>query len=303
MEKPGNNNGEEKKKVKADYIRHSKANYLTYREMVASENPDQVFDHTKQIFPDLSVEGVKLAQESAKEFFKKLDPATEQLFFVSSNEARAIETAGIYRDEALANTFTIIKPEHTRSPISDEHLGGDIRVIDALSINFKNAIASSLLNPPSSRHPVNYDALDPREVTLYKKLQETIDKDNKGTFAANFLAYGDEIKKYLPEFETAEDLYNRNFKNLIRLFRFAEKKINEPIVSADSESESGSKKEAVQKKIRILAFGHENQVLVALNTYFAEQGIHNCEVLSIESGDEGEVIGTFRGKEVSDLSK
>jgi len=278
----------EKKKTQVDFVRHSKATYSTYKEMVNSDDPGKKFDHRNQVFPDLSSGGIELAKEQARLFFEKFDPEKEQLFFVSSNEARALETAGIYREEALAEKFTILKPEHSRSSISEDHLDGDVRMIDTLSLNLPNVIVSSLLNPKSSRHEVNYDALDPKEAEMYKKLQEEIDKDNKGSFAENFIAYGDLVKKYVPSFETAEDLYNRNFKNMIRLFKFAEKKTGE----------SSSK-----KQIRILAFGHENQLLVALNKYFGEHGINNCEVLSAESGADGEIKGNFRGKEIQDLTK
>jgi len=277
-----------KKETKVDFIRHSKATYATYRDMAASDTPDKGFNHKDQVFPDLSESGIELAQKSAKEFFKSLNPENDELFFVSSNEARALETAGIYRNEALANKFTILKPEHSRSQISEGHLGGDVRIVDSLSLNLPNAIVSSLLNPSSSRHPVNYDALGTAERDMYKEIQNLIDKDDKGSFAENFLAHGNLVKKYIPEFQTAEDLYNRNFKDLIRLFKFAEKKIGE----------SNSK-----KQIRILAFGHENQLLVALNKYFNEKGIHNCEVLSIKSDGNNEINANFRDKNVNDISK
>lgn len=271
----------EKNKTKVDFIRHSKATYATYDRTTMSDNPSQPFDHKDQIFPDLSPEGVELAKKSAKEFLKTLDPNKDELFFVSSNEVRALETAEIYHNEATMRRFSILKPEHSRSPISDKYLNGDIRMVNALSINFKNSIASNLLNPQSSRRQINFEALDPKEVETYKKLQEEIDKNNKGSFAANFLAYGDLVKKEIPEFETAEDLYNHNFKELIRLFKFAEKKAE----SSTSE-----------RQIRILAFSHENQLLVALNKYFDERGINNCEILHVESSDEG-IKANFRGKE------
>ena len=274
-------NNQDKNKASVDLIRHSKATYATYDRITMSDNPSQPFDHRDQIFPDLSPEGVELAKKSAKEFLKTLDPNKDELFFVSSNEVRALETAEIYHNEATMRRFIISKPEHSRSSISDKYLNGDIRMVNALSINFKNSIANNLLNPQSSRRQINFEALDPKEVETYKNLQEEIDKDNKGSFAANFLAYGDLVKKEIPEFETAEDLYNRNFKELIRFFKFAEKK-----------AESSTP----ERQLRILAFSHENQLLVALNKYFDEHGINNCEILHVESSDEG-IKAKFRGKE------
>ncbi len=273
--------------LQADYIRHSKSTYATYRKLGAGENPAQAFDPEDQVLPDLSPEGRELARGEAEKFFAGLDPAKDALFFVSSNEARALETAALYRDIAKVKNFDIVKPENARSSISENHIDGDVRVIRALSLNLKNTVILNLFNPPASRYPVNFEGLNREDVEMYKGLERAIDADNKGSFAANFLQYGDLVKTYVPGFETAEDLYNRNFKHLIRLLRFAETK-----------RPTGEQ----EKPIRIVAFGHENQVLVALNKYFEEQGINNCEVLHVELSPEGKVSGSFRDKTVDDIA-
>lgn len=279
--KPNNLN---KNTIKADFIRHGKANYDTYRSMVASDKPDQAFNPKEQIPYDLDREGSLFAKEEAKKYFDKIDPENEELFFVSSNEARAIDTAGIFYLEATKKNFEILKPENSRDPVEslDKDFSKNIRIINELSTNYKQAIVSSLIQSKDNRRPINWSKINDNDIDLYKKIEKIIDEDDRGTFAANLVAHGDEIKKYIPEFKTAEDLYNENFKNLIKLFKFAEHKNR----TSDSD-----------KKLRILAFGHENQVLFALNKYFDEQNIKNCEILSIELDPEGKIKGSFRGKE------
>jgi len=277
--KINNVNSIKKNDLKVNFIRHSNATYATYNKMVKSENPSTKFKPNEQIYPDLSHEGIEKAKESAQKFFKELNPENTELFFVSSNEARAIETAGIYLSEAFKNKFDVIKPENSRSKISDEHLEGYVRIINQLSNNYDQAIVSSLLYPEDTRRNINFENIKPAERILFERIKEIIDQDNKGSFSSNYLAYGSKIKEIIPEFETAEDLYDNNFKNLIRLFRFAE-----------------NKNSNTNKKIQILAFGHENQVLIALNKYFEENNINNCEVLNVESREGKEIVGTFRGK-------
>ncbi len=269
------------KKTEIDLVRHSVSSYATYRDITASDNPEKQFDKDKQVTPDLTPEGVELARKKANEFFSGLDSKDTKLFFVSSNEARALETANIFREVAKETGFTILAPEHARSGISEDIADGEIRAVNTLSLNLKNTLAMNLFNPSKNRRLVNFDALDPEKRDLYKKLEEDIDTDDKGSFAANYLAYGEKVKQFFPEIETADDLYNKQFKNLVRLARFAHGK-----VSAGGE------------KIKILAFGHENYLLTALNGYFQEKGIGNCEVLQLEVNDAS-VEASFRGKQAS----
>jgi len=68
---------------------------------------------------------------------------------------------------------------------------------------------------------------------------------------------------------------------MLRLLRWAEKK------SSQFESEG--------KKVKILAFGHENALVYPIREIFEEEGLANCEVINFSSTDS-EVEGVFRGK-------
>ena len=72
-----------------------------------------------------------------------------------------------------------------------------------------------------------------------------------------------------PEKSTKE-LYDREFKNLIRLLNFGENKIK-----------AGEKENPMQGQIHILAFGQEATVIHALNKYFERDGMRNLEVIDL----------------------
>lgn len=288
-ERPSHPDGEpsnavpDKKKTNIDFFRHSVSSYATYRDLNAGPTPEKAFNPDEQILPDLTPEGAELAHARAEAFFSGMNPTESKLFFVSSNEARTLETANMFRKTAKEHGFTVLAPEHARSVVSEQVADGEIRVIDALSLNLKNTLPMNLFNSRTSRRPVNFEALDGEKRALYERLEAEIDADDKGSFAANYLAYGERVKEFFPEIQTAEELYNTQFKNLLRLARFAHGKV-------------GSSEESA--KIKILAFGHENQLLIALNRYFQEKGIGNCEVLQLEV-DDTSVEGSFRDKQAS----
>lgn len=72
------------------FTRHSKADYLNYRQIKSSDNPRRGIDPENQIVPDVPEAGIALAEEKAEELLSKFDPENDILFFASSNEARAI---------------------------------------------------------------------------------------------------------------------------------------------------------------------------------------------------------------------
>ena len=227
--------------------------------------------------------GIKLAKQEAEKFFLSLDPQKDSLFFASSNEARAIETAGIYREIAHAKGFEVITPKNSRSNLSDEITNGEVRVIDQLSINSENLLIDNLFTPPMKRAGINWNAVTPELKEKYEQASKIIEANDKGSFGANFAEHGDKIKKIFPELVTAEELYKGKFGNLKKLAKFGLEKIKE------------SKNE---KNIKILAFGHENYLMYAIQNLFKEEGINNCETLHIETDGE-EIKGKFRGKEAT----
>jgi len=117
----------------ASYIRHSSSNYETY--IKQAQRGDKGFNPNDQEYPDLNEKGIELAQEKAKEFFNALDPEKDILFFASSNEARALATAEVYRQEAIKRGFEIIKPSKTNLELSEEQTDGYVRVSNMPSLN------------------------------------------------------------------------------------------------------------------------------------------------------------------------
>ncbi len=259
--------------LSGSFIRHSKSGYETYKSIRSSGEPLADFDQDQQILPDLTPEGVELANNEAENFFSTFSPEDTSLFFVSSNEARAIETADIYRHIAHSKGFEIIKPEHARSSLSEQTAEGEIRVLHNLSIypNKSKVVFDGMFNPKKYRGQINWDKIPEDVRQKYDQAIAIIDADDQGSFVANFAKHAETIKEIIPEIDTPEELYNSKFKNLIRLAQFGEKKIKE----GDSE-----------KPIKILAFGHENYLIYFLQKYLEKENIGNCEVVnfSIEDG-------------------
>ncbi|MFA6100163.1 MAG: hypothetical protein WC750_04825 [Patescibacteria group bacterium] len=270
--------------VSADYVRHSKAGYKTYGKIITSENPTAPFDANSQVMPDLTPEGKDLAIQEAEKYFDKLDPAKDDLFFVSSNEARALETADVYRKVAHARSFEVIKPEKTRSDYSDELSQGEIRVLKTLSIDSKNLVMDFIFNPKAGRKAINWKAVDEETRNKFDQAAAIVEADDRGTFGANYLKYSEQVKQLLPEVISAYDLYQKSFRGMLRLLRWAEKKATQ----ADLHG----------KNIKILAFGHENALVYPLKEFFGEEGLNNCEVVEFEIDDTA-IKGKYRGKEHS----
>jgi len=263
----------------AYFVRHSKSGYKTYAQTEKSENPRAPFDSEKQVTPDLTEEGIELAKRKAEEFFKTLDPTQDKLFFVSSNEARAVETANIYREIASQMGFEIIKPEKTRSKISDEVGNGEIRVLENLSLNPSDTILFNIFLPEKLIRPANWEAVDPEFKRKWDNAREIIKNDDQGSYGGNLHKHSKAIKEFFQEVETTQQLHEKEFKNLLRLVKWAEKKF-----------------EIKKNNIKIIAFGHENYVLNVLDESFHEKGINNCETIGISLDDQATI--TFRDKDV-----
>lgn len=281
MEKIPNENNQ--REDQAFFTRHSKSTYKTYGKMVSSENPTQAFNPENQETPDLPESGIELAKEKAESFFETLNPEKDVLFFASSNEARALETANIYREVAKEKGFEIVKPEHSRSELSTELSDGDIRVVRSLSIypyGETNAVIDSVFNPPSKRGDINWEKIDPELKERFDKASKIIEADDKGSFGPNFAVHSEKIKKIFPEINTAEQLFESKFKNIMKLIKFGLQK---------------AKESGLERNVKILGFGHENYMMHALEKYFKEDGIGNCETVTFDIEDN--IRAQFRDKE------
>ena len=261
------------------------AGYKSYAETAASENPEAPFDPDRQVTPDLTGKGVELAREKAEEFFARLNPETDTLFFVSSNEARAVETADVYRQVAHEKGFEVIRPDNSRSELSDRLAEGEIRILDNLSINSKNTVANAVFSPEAQRPKINWEVLSDESRQKWEEATAIVDTEDKGSWGANFHAYSDAVKKIYPEVDTTQELYEKNFQNLVRLLKWGIAKAEEG---------------GMERAVKILAFGHENYLMTAFEEYFQEHGIRNCETMRVGIED-GKVKAEYRGKE-ADLS-
>lgn len=146
MEKPKIENPESNDSI--HFLRHSEAGYKTYKKILNSNNPQAAVERDEQVLPDLSPENIKFAEEKAEQFFSDLDPKQDILFFVSSDEARALETTNIYRKKAHELGFQIAKAYEdidSDKPVQKSYqesivnkIGeGEIRALPTLSLDVK----------------------------------------------------------------------------------------------------------------------------------------------------------------------
>ena len=282
MEKinPDNLTGGKERKDEAFYTRHSKATYGTYKEILKSDDPQGGVDKEKQVLPDVPPAGIELAKSEAEKFFNTLDPKEDALFFASSYEARALETAVIYKDIAKQRGFQVIKPEHVRGELAEEVGDGEIRLIDALSANVHNTLTTTVFNSDAHLSEINFDALDDEAREKWEKGRAIINADDKGSWGANYHAHAEAMQSVYPEMKNTKEIYDTQFKNLVRLAEFGLKKAKE----------SGE-----EKNIKIMAFGHEQAVGYALEKYFHDHAINNCETIVISPTEKGLSI-TRRGE-------
>lgn len=271
------------KSPRAFFTRHSKASYETYRKTMRSEEPQAPFDPEDQVTPDLPEAGVKLAREKAGEFFNELDPQSDAVIFVSSDEARALETANIYREEAHRRGFSVIQPYKTGTVKAGEIGQGEIRVVKNLSLGRSSRLANNVFVSDKQLWDVNWEKVDPAFKEKWDKAHAIVMADDQGSYGDNLFKHGEAVQQIMPEIETAEELYEKQFKKLVRLLNWG----------IEKNRQSGH-----ERDIKIVAFGHENYMLAALDKYFFEHSIENCETIEFEITDQG-IKGKFRGKEAN----
>lgn len=264
----------------AFFSRHSKSGYKSYGKTFESDDPQAPFDSEDQVTPDLTEAGVELAQERAREFFEKLDPEADAVFFVSSDEARALETANIFRKEAHNREFQVVKPDKAGTKVAEQIGEGEIRVVKNLSIGKTSRLPNNVFVPDKQIAGINWDKVDPEMKKRWDRAHALVMADDQGSFGDNLYKHGETVKKVMPEIDTADELYEKQFKKLERLLRWGVEK---------------ARKSEHEKKIKIVALGHENYMLTALDKYFDEHSIGNCETVSFRVDDRG-IEGEYRSK-------
>ena len=257
------------------FTRHSPAKYATYKDIIRGDNPHAPVDRDGQLPDDLTEKGIQLAKESAEALLATLRPDSDELFFASSDEMRALETANIYRSVAHEKGFIIIKPENVRGSTAEEIGEGEIRTVRSLSLGIKDTLLGSIFNPDAHLGEINWDKVEPEVKEKWAQARAIINEDDQGSWGGNFAVHSKAIKEIFPEIKDSEQTYETQFKNLLRLSEFALKKAEE----------SGN-----QKNIKILAFGHENYWTHALDVYFHDHKLNNCETIRIKPSDENLVL-------------
>lgn len=290
--------GNEKEQHSAHYIRHSVSNYETYIKQKVEGKI--AFDSKDQIFPDLSEKGIELARDKAEEFFRGLDPQKDILFFASSNEARALATANIYRQEAEVRGFDIMKPTETNFELSDKEkeagktdLNGEadgyIRMSSMLSLNPRNYLEHSIFvaGLPEVVQKSIAERLPEDLKSRWLKAREIINNAptevKKKGFGEVYHLYANQIKELFPDVRNAEQMEKR-FQNIVKLAKWGMEK---------------AKENNLQKNLKILGFGHENYVSPVLEKYFNDREMENCEVLKIEETTDGEMELERKGKKAN----
>lgn len=151
---------------------------------------------------------------------------------LASNEVRALETAKIYKDEAEKRGFQIISVPQKQNDIGCRITKGDVKTSSRLSINSQNIVADNVFMPADKRFKINFDKLSPEVRKRYDAALAIVDQDNKGSYGANLVAYGDEIKKIFPEIRTSEQIEKEKLGVLIKNFRTLAKKMEKLVLKS-----------------------------------------------------------------------
>lgn len=264
-------------------FRHQEAEYKLNKRVLESENPQGPVKPEDQDFnSDLTEKGKHEARLEAENFFKEFNPEKDAFFFASSDFVRAAETAKIYLDVAKEHGFEIITPEKPGSPIVEEIGDGKIKHLQNLSLKIDNALIDQLFN-----HKTDYLKLaqelgiefDQDLISRWIKARDIIEKDNKGSWSENWRHHSEEIKQIMPEIITAREMFDVQFKNLVRLMEFGKKKIEA----------SGH-----LKKIKVLAFTHENLFTHWLSERWGEPGLNLGESVSFYFDPENNLQAKIR---------
>ena len=256
----------EKPETKIFFIRHSRATYATYAEKLASDEPESPLDVEGQL-PDLPEIGVEMAKKAAHEFLGQLSPDKDILYVVSSTQMRALETARIYIDTAKAMGIEVVEHEKTGTDLADEVGEGHIRTLENLSLHMENQVYGAIFNAPSHMPPINWEQVSPETKEKFEKAREIVLTDERGSWGANFAAHADAIKNFIPEMETPKELYQTQYQRMLRLADFARDKAHG------------------DKRVNVLAFGHENYMSYALEHDTHDESIKNVE--AVELGEDG----------------
>lgn len=298
--------------------RHDDAIYSQNEMIPRSSEPLQYFEKLAQAPEDLSAKGKEHAREMASEFFRHFDPNKDEIAILSSAITRARETAAIYLEvaEKMGFSIKIISSDdntgsiklvsyeeyerieekkknmhQTRGQIPAELFerqgGSKIRTLKPLSLdNVKQMFVEFLFHPENYMDKVQNkykNKIPPKYQEIWIEARKIIEDDNKGSWGQNFLAHSEKLQKLfdyyrqknnldegtIPHFSSVKDMYQNNFRNILRL-----------MARYDDVIDDYEKNNPQNKKVRVLGFSHENQLL-----YFLKKEFDKTDA------DKGRVIG------------
>ena len=113
----------------------------------------------------------------------------------------------------------------------------------------------------------------------WAEARKIIESDNQSTWGKNYYKHSEAIKKIFPKIKTAEDMYNKKFKGMVRLMKMAQNKID---------------KEQPKKNIKVLAFTHENSLLYFMGKNFKDGFVDNCKGVAFKI-DGPSIEATVKG--------
>lgn len=246
-------------------FRHSKAIYKEYEKKLASDNPQSKIDIEAQESDDITPEGHDFARKQAHAFLDLMDPHKDIFYIVSSNQTRAIQTADIYARVAMERGFNVVRHKKTGTELADKIGEGYVRAIDSLSLNFQHPLEDAVFNPEAFLPKINWAAVDPSVKAKWEQAHQIVLANDNGSWGANFFEHAEEIKKIFPYMKSAQDLYEGQYKNMLRLVDFAKKK-------------------AGNERINVLSFGHENYMGAPLQEATGNHALGNCEGVELRDG-------------------
>jgi broad specificity phosphatase PhoE len=219
------------------FIRHSNAQYRADFEQVMSDEPNKAIDRKKQPSPDLSPEGVELAHTEAEKLYKQYPKGT-RFTFLSSNLARANETARIYREEAIKAQMEVVD-------VSKE--GEGVRTLETLSLREYSPLSLGVFDNMLTDEEIENFKLDKVDSEYKRQWFEArkyvAEQGFKGSWGETFQCYSKYVSENFPllKISSKEDLFKKQFIPLTRLAHWALNRFK-------------------KENIKILCFGHEDYV-------------------------------------------